>query len=185
MKRDCDNDYTVKIHALCCIVFCVVLRWRRSYSSNMPRQMKIVDKSDELNIFALQELKGIAIMQERKKKWKVFKQKTTSRVSCESRLIIVCLVLQKILVSFVKSPLQTYFVYTSQIHCHSDIEVSTKPSQAITSCQIQFSFDQVQKIALNQQFNLGHCQVQAAVSFDTKEICVSFNICLQKDERRW
>jgi len=30
--------------------------------------MKIVDKSDELNIFALQELKGIAIMQERKKK---------------------------------------------------------------------------------------------------------------------
>ena len=41
----------------------------------MPRQMKIVDKSDELNIFALQKLKGIAIMQERKKNEKCSNRK--------------------------------------------------------------------------------------------------------------
>ena len=58
----------------------------------------------------------------------------------------------------------SYVVYSTQIHCNSDIKLSANETQAVACRHKQLSFYKAEKIPSDQQLHTTHCQVQPAVS---------------------
>lgn len=72
----------------------------------------------------------------------------------------------------------SYVVYATQVHCHSDIKLRAYEGQAVTRWHKQLGLYEAQEIPLDQQLHLSHSEIQPAVCGDSKQISVPLNIRL-------
>ena len=77
-----------------------------------------------------------------------------------------------------KKELFSYVIYSRQVHCNLHVELGRSEDWTVRSREEHLSFYNPKKVSLNQQLHSGHCEVQTAIGWDSKQLRIPLKVRL-------